>query len=85
MKESILRMKSHELAEAIVLFCRKQKNTHNYIIANQLIRSGTSIGACVAEAGAAQTRKDFITKMAIASKEARETMYWLKLIQANEQ
>ena len=80
MQESILKLKSFHLAESIVEFCGKQKNSQNYIIANQLLRSGTSIGACVAEAGAAQTRRDFITKMAIASKEARETLYWLKLI-----
>ena len=42
--------------------------------------SGTSIGANIEEATAAQTKKDFITKMSIASKEARETRYWLKLL-----
>ncbi|MCC6371840.1 MAG: four helix bundle protein [Bacteroidia bacterium] len=46
----------------------------------QLLRSATSIGANVNEASAGQTKKDFITKMAIASKEARETFYWLRLL-----
>ena len=46
----------------------------------QLLKSGTSIGANVEEAIAAQSRKDFISKMAIASKEARETRYWLRLL-----
>lgn len=49
-------------------------------MANQLLRSGTSIGANVAEAQAAQSKKDFIAKMAISSKESRETSYWLELL-----
>ena len=44
------------------------------------IRAGTSIGANVSEAQAAQSRKDFISKMPIASKEARETLYWIRLL-----
>jgi len=51
-----------------------------FILSKQLLRSGTSIGANVEEASAAQTKKDFIFKMCIASKEARETRYWLKLL-----
>lgn len=51
-----------------------------FVIAKQLLRSGTSIGANVEEAMAAQSRRDFISKMSIASKEARETRYWLKLL-----
>ncbi|WP_419179943.1 four helix bundle protein [Aureisphaera galaxeae] len=53
-----------------------------YVFADQLLRSATSIGANVCdEAGAGQNKKDFIAKMAIASKEARETGYWLRLIE----
>ena len=51
-----------------------------FVIAKQLLRSGTSIGANVEEAIAAQSRRDFISKMSIASKEARETRYWLRLL-----
>ena len=51
-----------------------------YVISKQLLRSATSIGANVEEANAAQTKKDFIAKMSIASKEARETKYWLRLL-----
>jgi four helix bundle protein len=47
-----------------------------YILSKQLLKSGTSIGANIEEASAAQSRKDFISKMSIASKEARETRYW---------
>ncbi len=54
---------------------------HNeYVLSKQLLRSATSIGANVEEANAAQTKKDFITKMSIASKESRETRYWLRLL-----
>ncbi|MGG9960362.1 four helix bundle protein [Ferruginibacter sp. SUN106] len=52
-----------------------------YVLSKQLLRSGTSIGANVEEAMAAQSRKDFISKMSIASKEARETRYWLRLLE----
>lgn len=51
-----------------------------YVLSKQLLRSGTSIGANVSEATAAQSRRDFIAKMAISSKEARETHYWLRLL-----
>ncbi len=51
-----------------------------FVLSRQLLRSGTSIGANIEEAGAAQSRKDFISKMCIASKEARETRCWLKLL-----
>ncbi len=53
-------------------------------LANQLLRAGTSIGANVEEAQGGQSRADFISKMAIALKEARETLYWLRLLQAVE-
>ena len=55
-----------------------------YVISKQVLRSATSIGANVEEANAAQTKKDFITKMSIASKEARETKYWLRLLQKSQ-
>ena len=51
-----------------------------YILSKQVLKSGTSIGANVQEAQAAQSKADFISKMSIASKEARETKYWLCLL-----
>ena len=51
-----------------------------FVLSKQLLRSGTSIGANVSEAQAAQSRNDFISKMSIASKEARETLYWIRLL-----
>ena len=53
---------------------------NEYILSKQLLRSGTSIGANIEEATAAISRKDFIHKLSIASKEARESRYWLKLL-----
>ena len=51
-----------------------------FVLSKQLLKSATSIGANVEEANAAQSKKDFIAKMSIASKEARETKYWLRLL-----
>ena len=59
-------------------------NKQEYIMAKQLLRCGTSIGANVAEAQVAQSKRDFIAKMSIASKEARETKYWLRLLQRSD-
>ena len=56
------------------------KNKKEYILSKQLVKSGTSIGANVNEAQAAQSKADFIAKMSIASKEARETKYWINLL-----
>ncbi|MCJ7554785.1 MAG: four helix bundle protein [Ignavibacteriaceae bacterium] len=56
------------------------KSKNEFVISKQMLRSGTSIGANIEEANAAQTKKDFATKMSIASKEARETRYWLRLL-----
>lgn len=56
------------------------KDERIYELASQVFNSGTSIGANVEEAQAAQTKKDFIAKMCIAAKEAGETRYWLRLI-----
>jgi len=59
------------------LLCKDKKE---YTLSKQLLRSGTSVGANINEAQAAQSKKDFISKMAIASKEARESKYWIKLL-----
>jgi four helix bundle protein len=60
-------------------------NTRNeYILSKQLLRSGTSVGANIEEAQAAQSRKDFISKMSIASKEARESRYWIRLLERSD-
>ena len=63
--------------------CLRERKTE-FVIVNQLLRSGTSIGANVAEGQQAQSKPDFINKMNIALKEAYETSYWLKLLYAAE-
>lgn len=65
---------------ALLLLCRDMAAKNEFVISKQLMKSGTSIGANVKEAQAGQSRADFLSKMAIASKEARETHYWLRLI-----
>ena len=55
-----------------------------FVLSKQVLRSGTSIGANVNEASAAVSRREFISKMGIASKEARETKYWIELLVATE-
>lgn len=80
MKESIVRQRSYNFALKIVRLCEHLKETRHFEIAQQLLRSGTSIGANVEEALAGQSRKDFFAKMSIASKEARESNYWLRLL-----
>ena len=81
MAESILRDKSKEFAKQIVFLCRDIKaNTKESVLTNQLLRSGTSIGANIHEAQYAQGKKDFVSKLEIALKEASETGYWLELL-----
>jgi len=83
-KPNIIRDKSFQFALKIIELSQSLKEERNYEIANQIIRSGTSIGANVEEAQAAQSKKDFISKLSISSKEARETKYWLRLIKESK-
>ena len=71
---------SFDFAISIIELYKQLLESKEYTLSKQLLRSGTSIGANVEEAIAAQSRKDFISKMSIASKEARETRYWLRLL-----
>ena len=61
-----------------------QEEKKEYILSKQLIRSGTSIGANVVESQQAQSRADFVSKLSIALKEAAETNYWLRLLNATD-
>ncbi len=74
------REKSYRFALIIIDLFKRLEERREYVISKQLLRSGTSIGANVVEASAAESRRDFVHKMAIASKEARETKYWLQLL-----
>ena len=83
--QSIVQDKSFRFAVQIVGYIRRQQKDHvNLVLTRQLLRSGTSIGANAEEALGGQSSKDFISKLAIAAKEAREAGYWLRLIRATQ-
>jgi four helix bundle protein len=84
MANSIIQQKSFQFALDIIELYKVLIADHEYILSKQLLKSGTSIGANVEEATAGQSRQDFIAKLSIASKEARETRYWLRLLQASQ-
>ena len=75
--------KSFGFAVRVVKLCRYlQQDRQEYVLSKQLLRSGTSIGANVAEAQQPQSNADFVAKLSISLKEASETRYWLRLLAA---
>ncbi len=80
MKENLIQELSFEFALNAYGLYKQLTDQREYIISRQFFRSATSIGANIYEATAAASRKDFANKMIIASKEARETFYWLRLL-----
>ncbi len=84
-RNNIIQDKSFAFAIRIVkLYKYIVEERKEFILSKQLLRAGTSIGANVEEAIGGQSRKDFISKISIAYKEARETIYWVKLLKATE-
>lgn len=83
-KRNIIQEKTYQFALDIIILYKKMLEKNEFILSKQVIRSGTSIGANVEEAMAGQSRRDFISKMAISSKEARETNYWLRLLRDSQ-
>lgn len=84
MKENIIKNKSFAFALRIVKLYKFLQENKEFVLSKQILRSGTSIGAMVREAEHAESKADFIHKMAIAQKEANETMYWLELLNQSE-
>ncbi|MBP2833316.1 four helix bundle protein [Aquimarina sp. U1-2] len=80
-RNNIIVDKSFYFGCDIVKFCKELKKKHEYEIASQLIRSGTSIGANVRESQRGVSNKDFKNKLAIALKEADETSFWLDIVE----
>ncbi len=78
--QNIILEMTFDFSLKIISLCKILIDKKEFVISRQLLKCGTSIGANIEEADAAQTKKDFITKMSIASKEARETKYWLRLL-----
>jgi len=84
MKENAIQQKSYAFASRIVkAYKYLVSEQREFVLSKQLLRSGTSIGANVEKALAASSKADFINKLNIAAKEARETSYWLRLLHDN--
>ncbi len=80
-KENVIQVKSYEFALNIIKLVKTmQKDFVSTVLLEQLLRSGTSVGANVEEAIGGYTKKDFTHKMSISHKEARESNYWLRLL-----
>ena len=85
MKENIVAEKSFKFSVSIVrLYQALVNDKKEFVLAKQILRSGTSIGANIEEAVGGISEKDFVAKMWIAYKEACETRYWLRLLHATE-
>ena len=79
-KESVILDKSYQFALDVIKLYKILCSKNEFVLSKQLLRSGTSIGANCEEATAAQSRNDFISKMSISLKEARESRYWIRLL-----
>lgn len=84
-RESVLKTKSFDFAVRIINLYKYLKKRHGeYIVSQQILRAGTSVGALIREAEFAESRKDFAHKLYIGLKEANESVYWLQLLYATE-
>jgi four helix bundle protein len=83
-RENIIVNKTIEFSLKLIPYCEMLEERRKYVIARQLLKSGTSIGANVLEAQNAESKADFIHKMKVAAKEASETKYWLLLCEKTE-
>jgi len=80
MSDNVVLDKTYKFSVKIILLCKKlNKDSKEYVLSKQLLRCGTSIGANAEEAIGGISKKDFIAKLSISYKEARETHYWLRL------
>ena len=85
MKENILKDKSYTFAlEVIQTYKHLASQQKEFFLSKQILRSGTSIGANIEEAEGAQSKRDFLHKISISFKEAKETKYWLRLLKDSD-
>jgi len=85
MRDNVIQQKSYAFASRIVkMYKYLLHEKREFVLPKQVLRSGTSVGANVEEALAASSKADFIAKLNIAAKEARETAYWLRLLHDND-
>ena len=82
--KSIIGDKAYAFALLIISIYKELKTKNEFILSKQIIRSGTSVGANVNEAISAESKKDFVHKLSISLKEARETAYWLNLLKDSD-
>lgn len=83
--ENVIKEKTYAFALRIIMLFKYLNDTkHEYVLSKQVLRCGTSIGANVEEAIDGLSRKDFILKLQIAYKEAREVYYWLRLLRDSD-
>ena len=84
-RDSILKEKSAAYGRRIVKLGKYLKEEQReFVLANQIVRSGTSIGANIAEAIYGSSKRDFVAKLQIAKKEASETLYWMELLNSSD-
>ena len=85
MRENVIKEKSYAFALLIIKIYKKLISEHKeFVLSKQLLKSGTSIGANIEEADGGISKKEFIVKVQISYKEAKETMYWLRLLHDSE-
>ena len=83
--ESIIAKKAYAFAiDVVKLYKKLIADNKEFVLSKQLLRSGTSIGANINEAVSGQSKRDFVHKLSIALKEARETSYWLNLLRDSD-
>lgn len=80
--DNVIQQKSFAFAITIINTYKQLQSEKEFVLSKQLLRSGTSIGANIEESIGAQSERDFYAKLTIAYKEARESVYWIKLLQA---
>jgi four helix bundle protein len=83
-KDNIIIQKSYTFALQIIQLYKSLIEKKEFVLSKQILRSGTSIGANIHEAVASESKKDFIHKLGMSVKEARETSYWLNLLKDSE-
>lgn len=84
MENNVIKEKSYDFALKIIQLSKQLNQSKEYVIAKQILKSGTSIGANVEEGIGGQSQKDFRAKFFIAYKEARESHYWLRLLRDSD-
>ena len=84
MKDNIILTKTFNFSLKIIKYCELLHEQKKFVISNQLLKSGTSIGANIREAQNSESKNDFIHKFKIAAKEIEETNYWLLLCKHSE-